>query len=309
MKAWRLNDSTVKASLIEEDISAPVPGDGEVLVRVHAAGVTPTELEWFPTTHTQAGGKRLRAIPGHEFSGTVAALGAGTTGVAVGAEVYGMNDWFEDGATAEYCLTRAQWIAPRPQRLTYAEAATVPISALTALQGLFFRANLRAGERVLVHGGSGAVGVFAIQLALRRGARVITTASARNKDFLLQLGAEQAIDYRTERFEEIVNDVDVVFDGVGGETLRKSWGVLKPTGRLVTIASNSESAVDARTKQAFFIVEPNRDQLIMIGQMLESGELRPVVDALVPFERAAAAYAGHVSERLGRGKVAVAMLQ
>jgi NADPH:quinone reductase-like Zn-dependent oxidoreductase len=295
VKAWQLQQSGLKTA----EIPKPTPGPDEVLVHVHAAGVTPTELSWYPTTHTNAGEKRMLAVPGHEFSGTIA------SGDSTGEKIYGMNDWFADGATAEYCITKPEWIAPKPRGLTHVQAASVPIGALTAWQGLFDRAELQSGETVLIHGGSGAVGVFAIQLAARQGAKVITTASERNKEFLLKLGANQVIDYHTESFEKIVGGIDVVFDAVGGKTLQKSWGVLSPTGRLVTIAADSEATSDDRTKAAFFIVEPNRDQLIKITNLLETGEIQPVVDASVPFDQADIAYADRVKSWSGRGKVVI----
>ncbi|MEP6668690.1 MAG: NADP-dependent oxidoreductase [Chthoniobacter sp.] len=309
MKAFCLNDSAPEPSLIEQELPVPQPTATEVLIRVRAAGVTPTETEWYPTTHTKDGGARCHAVPGHEFSGVVAAVGAEVRGFQVGQEVYGMNDWFANGATAEYCLTQPASIAAKPQRLSHAEAASVPISALTAWQGLYDRAKLRAGERVLIHGGSGAVGVFAIQLAHRAGAQVFTTASARNADFLENLGASHVIDYKSERFEDHVGKVDVVFDAVGGETLRRSWDILQPGGRLVTIASNSEDAPDDRTKAAFFIVEPRQDQLAKIAQHLDSGELKPCVDDVVPFKKASAAYFGKLPRARERGKVVLAVVE
>lgn len=307
MRAWQLGDIGTVPTLVTTDIPQPQPGDGDVLVRIEAAGVTPTELIWYPTMHAKTGEKRHNAVPGHEFSGTVAAVGNDVSGLAVGQDVYGMNDWFADGATAEYCLTRPEWIAPKPRRLTHAEAASVPIGALTAWQGLFDRARLQPGERVLVHGGSGAVGVFAVQLARRHGAHVITTASARNTEFLQRLGAERVIEYRNERFEDSVEAVDIVFDCVGGETLDRSWRVLGPSGRMVTIAAAGEETQDQRTKDAFFIVEPKQQQLSTIGNLLETGEIQAVVDAAVPFAQAGAAYGGEITHRLGRGKVVIAV--
>ncbi len=220
-----------------------------------------------------------------------------------------MNDWFADGALAEYCIAQPSGIAPKPTRLTHIEAASVPIGALTAWQGLFDRGKLQADQRVLIHGGAGAVGVFVIQLARLRGARVIATASARNRDFVMQLGAEQVIDYTAERFEDVVQDVDLVFDGVGGDTLRRSWKVLKPSGRMITIAASAESdaASDERTKQSFFIVEPNQTELIEIGKLLDTGALKPVVDTVLPLEEASAAYAGSAKRNHGRGKLVVSV--
>ncbi len=304
MKAMYLTDSGQKELLLPEDLSRPKPQEGEVLVRVWAAGVTPTEVAWYSARHTRDGNPRTRPVPSHEFSGKITEVGDGVAGLTGGDEVYGMNDWFADGALAEYCLTKPEWIARKPLRLSHAEAATVPIGALTAWQGLFDRAKLKAGERVLIHGGAGAVGIFAIQLAHRGGAYVATTVSARNVEFVKGFGASQAIDYKATRFEEEARDIDVVFDTVGGDTLRRSWGVLRQNGRLVTIAADSETTADERTKEAFFIVEPKREQLEKIGQLLDQGELSPVIDTRVPFSRAAEAFTGAVV-RKGRGKLVV----
>jgi NADPH:quinone reductase-like Zn-dependent oxidoreductase len=307
MKTMRLSDSAQPPVLIEETVPQPQPRRGELLVRVYAAGVTPTELLWYPTTHSKNGERRNHAVPGHEFSGVIAAVGEDAVGFAIGQEVYGMNDWFSDGALAEYCITQPASLAQKPPSLTHVEAASVPISALTAWQGLFDRARLQAEERVLVHGGAGAVGIFAIQLARSRGAQVTATASARNLAFVSQLGAAQVIDYRAVRFEDNVRDMDVVFDTVGGETLQRSWAVLKSGGRMVTIAADSEYTTDDRVKQAFFIVEPNREQLTRIGNLLEAGDLQPVVAAVLPLARASEAYTGEVRQRRGCGKLVVAV--
>ena len=299
MKVFRYNDSPDAPALVAGTASVPKPKAGELLIRVHAAGVTPTELQWSPTTRALDGSVRTGAIPGHEFSGVVEAGDPGW----IGREIFGFNDWFADGATAEYCLTVPANIAEKPARLSHAEAASVPIGALTAWQGLIDRAKLQPGERILCHGGSGAVGVFAIQLARRIGAHVITTASARNFDFLTQLGAAECIDYHTDRFEEKVGNVDVIFDAVGGETLKRSWDLLKPGGRLVTIAADSEGTNDKRIEKAFFIVETNSKQLADVAALIDQGELQAVVDAIVPLENAAEAYGGKIRNRKGRGKV------
>ena len=308
MKAIRLTDSLGSQVLVEDDIPRPRPARGELLIQVCAAGVTSKELLWYPTTHKKSGETRRRAVPGHEFSGVVAAVGEDVNGVTRGQEVYGMNDWFADGATAEFCITTPAGVAPKPAKLTHVEAASVPIAALTAWQGLFERAKLQPGEQVLVHGGAGAVGMFAIQLARHRGAQVTTTASAGIFEFVKQLGAERVIDYHTTRFEEQIGaEMDIVFDTIGGETLQRSWSVLKPSGRMVTIAADSEMTSDDRVKRAFFIVEPNREQLIRIGQMLDGGELRTEVDTVLPLDRAAEAYAGSLKRRRGRGKLVIAV--
>jgi NADPH:quinone reductase-like Zn-dependent oxidoreductase len=277
------------------------------LVRVHAAGVTPTELIWSTTTHTKDGGARTNAIPTHEFSGVVAAVGSSVTDFRPGQEIYGVNDWFADGALAEFCITQPPSIAPKPSTLTHVEAATVPISSLTAWQGLIDHGQLRAGQRVLIHGASGGVGVFAVQLARDRGAHVIATASARNRDFVRQLGADEFIDYATQRFDELTGDIDIVFDCVGGETFERSFRVLKPGGHIVTIAASAEAEAlkDERRKNAFFIVEPNQKQLIEITKLIDAGKLKTFVDAVVSLTNAAAAYDGSLKNRQGRGKIAI----
>jgi NADPH:quinone reductase-like Zn-dependent oxidoreductase len=304
------------SALAPAELPQPKPSPGEVLIRVHAAGVTPTELMWSPTTQTKDGGQRKGAVPGHEFSGTIAALGSDVKSLQVADEVYGMNDWFADGATAEFCVTVPSSIAPKPKSLSHQEAATVHIGALTAWQGLFDRAKLQRGERVLIHGAAGAVGIFAVQLARRAGAHVIATASAADIAFLRQLGAREVIDYRGERFEQKAINIDVVFDAVGDDTLARSWQVLKPNGRLVTIAASSESASDSRasdsrtsdlrTKDAFFIVEPEREQLVEVASLIDSGELSTFVGAAVPLEQAGAAYRREIAAT-GKGKVVVSI--
>jgi NADPH:quinone reductase-like Zn-dependent oxidoreductase len=304
MKAMCLSDGG--QTLVERDLPTPTPQPHEILIRVHAAGVTPTEVLWYPTTHTKAGTTREHAVPGHEFSGVIEACGDAVRDFHAGQEVYGMNDWFDEGATAEYCVTVPASIAPKPARLTHEEAATVSIGALTAWQGLFTKANLVAGERVLIHGGSGAVGLLAIQLAKRAGGHVITTASSQHAALLQALGADQVLDYKTQPFEETLHDIDVIFDAVGGTTLQRSWSVLKAGGRLVTIAADSEGTADERTKAAFFIVEPHQQQLVEIGSLLETGALRAFVGGTVPLALASDAYFGR-PPRIGLGKFVVSV--
>ncbi len=306
MRAIQLEHSSPTHLLVRTNAPQPQPGPGEALIRVHAAAVTPTELVWYPTTHTKTGEPRVGAIPGHEFSGViVSAEDAGA--MEPGLEIYGMNDWFADGAMAEYCVAPVTALSRKPHSLSYAEAASVPISALTAWQGLFHRAGLQSGERVLVHGGAGAVGAYVVQLARMHGAHVIATASGDGLAFVKELGAEQVIDYRKSRFEEMVSGLDVVFDTVGGETLGRSWNVLAPSGRMVTIAAGEEETADSRTKEAFFIVEPDQKQLAEIAELLDSGRLRPFVDAVIPLSQAAEAYAGKLP-RQHPGKVVVSIV-
>ena len=189
MQVMRFNNSAAAPALIPGDAPIPRPDSGQLLIRIYAAGVTPTELLWYHTTHSLDGSIRRGAIPGHEFSGVVEAVGADVDSAQVGQEVFGMNDWFADGATAQYCLAVPVSIAAKPTRLSHAEAASVPIGALTAWQGIFDRLKLQPGERLLVHGGAGAVGIFVVQLAHQIGAQVVATASAQNAAFLQQLGA------------------------------------------------------------------------------------------------------------------------
>ncbi|MGC1905132.1 MAG: NADP-dependent oxidoreductase [Candidatus Acidiferrum sp.] len=309
MRAMQLSSSENPPSLREADVPQPTPAANEVLVRVHAAGVTTTELGWYPNTHTKSGAPRTGAIPGHEFSGVVAAVGDHVKDFTVGQEIYGMNDWFAEGALAEYCIALPLGIAPKPATLSHIEAAGVPIPALTAWQGLFDRAKMQAGERVLVHGAAGAVGVFAVQLAHMRGAHVIATAAPRNRDFVLKLGAKEVIDYTSQRFESVARDIDIVFEVLGGDTLHRSWQVLNPTGRLVEISSSveDEAKTDPRIAKAFFIVEPNHQQFVDVAKLIDAGKLKVFVDAVVPLSEAASAYSGQIKHRQGHGKIVVSV--
>jgi NADPH:quinone reductase-like Zn-dependent oxidoreductase len=306
MRIVHLAGSAQPPLLLQGDSPRPRPGPTELLIQVRAAGVMLAELSWYPTSHRQTGDPRKGAVPAHEFSGVVAAAGEDVGSLEIGHEVFGMNDWFSDGAMAEYCVAPLFGLAPKPRCLTHAEAASVPIGALTAWQGLFDHAKLQPGERVLIHGAAGGVGIFAVQLARRHGAQVIATASAQNRDLVSSLGADQVIDYRDSRFEECVKDLDVVFDTVGGDTLERSWGVLKSGGRMVTVASTAAGSSVPRVKQAFFIVEPNQKQLFEVAALLESGQLRTVVDAVVPLSQAPELYAGRLQRR-GPGKLVVAV--
>jgi NADPH:quinone reductase-like Zn-dependent oxidoreductase len=278
MRAIRLHQVGGSESLLYEEAPKPSPKDNQVLVQVYATAITPTEFAWYPTFHTPDGGTRqFPIILGHEFSGVVDAIGPACTGVQVGDPVYGLSDWFIDGAQAEYCLTVPAHIAPKPVALDHAQAAAAPISALTAWQALINRAKLSEGKRVLIHGAAGGVGSFAVQLARHKKAHVIATASKANADFVTALGADEVIDYRTTPFETVVRDVDVVIDTVGGDTRDRSWGVLRKSGQLVTIAADAERFSQSRVRDAFFIVEPNRVQLIEISRLIDAGLIRPIV--------------------------------
>ena len=290
MKAVRLYGSRGNARVVLEETPTPEIGEGQVLVRVHATAVTPGELEWYPTLHTPKGDPRSRQILSHEFSGVIEEVAAGITGLEKGDAVYGMNNWFMDGAAAEYCISTPTEIAPKPKALDHVHTAAVPISGLTAWQALFEHGRLEAGQKVLIHGGAGGVGSFAIQLAAWKGASVATTVSEANAEFVRGLGAAQVIDYQKSRFEEVVNDADVVLDLVGGDALKRSFMAIKKGGRVVTVATNAESSEDPAVKGAFFIVETRREQLIELAKLIDAGKIRPIISEVFPLEKADQAY-------------------
>ena len=293
MKAIRLHGRGGLNRLVYEDAPQPHPGPGEVLVRVYATGVIATELEWDETYETTAGDPRALPIPGRDLSGVVEEVGSGATTLVKGSEVYAMLGYGRDGAEAEFTLALPDELVPKPRTLDFVQAAAVPLTALTAWQAFFDHASLVAGQTVLIHGAAGGVGVFAVQLARWAGAQVIATASARNRDFLRELGANEIIDYTTTRFEEVVHDVDLVFDLVGGDTLVRSWQVVKPGGVLVSVVSPRPSFAEAKAhgvRPVWFIVEPNREQLIQIGALIDAGRIRPIIDTVLPLSQARQAY-------------------
>ena len=293
MKAIRLHGRGGPDRLVYEDAPQAHPGPGEVLVRVYATGVIATELEWDETYETTAGDPRALPIPGRDLSGVVEEVGPGVTTLVKGSEVYAMIGYGRDGAEAEFTLALPDELVPKPRTLDFVQAAAVPLTALTAWQAFFEHASLVAGQTVLIHGAAGGVGVFAVQLAHWAGAQVIATASARNRDFLHELGANEVIDYTTTRFEDVVQEVDLVFDTVGGDTLQRSWQVIKPGGVLVSIVSPQPPADVAKghdARFAWFIVEPNREELIQIGTLIDAGHLRPIIDTVFPLAQARQAY-------------------
>jgi NADPH:quinone reductase-like Zn-dependent oxidoreductase len=293
MKAIRVHGRGGPGQLVYEDAPRPHPGAGEALVRVYATGVSANELKWDETYQTGAGSTRSLPIPGHDLSGVVEEVGPGVTTLTRGSEVYALTAFDRDGAEAEYTIALPSELAPKPRTLDHVQAAAVPLTALTAWQALFEYANLVAGQSVLIHGAAGGVGVFAVQLARWKGAHVIATASARNSDFLRELGANEVIDYTTTRFEEVVQNVDLVFDLVGGDTLQRSWQAIKPGGALVSVVSPRPSFEDAKAydvRPTWFVVEPNREQLIQIGMLIDAGRIRPIVETVLPLSQARQAY-------------------
>lgn len=306
LHAYAMSDPS---RLVLEEAPVPAVGPGDVLVRVEASGVSPGELDWPGAWLRHDGSPRTPPIvPGHEVSGIVEMLGTTASGVAVGDEVFGYIDVRRDGADAEYVAVRDDELAPKPATLTHAQAAAIPLSALTAWQALFDHGDVAPGQRVLVHGGAGGVGTFAVQFARWRGASVVATSSARDADLVRKLGADEVIDYRAHRFEEIVSDVDVVLDTVGGETWERSWRVVRSGGRLVSIAvprPPEREPVDGR-QAIWFVVKPDRGQLIEIAGLVDAGLVRPVVSEVLPLARGPEAY-GSTARRGRPGKIVLSV--
>jgi NADPH:quinone reductase-like Zn-dependent oxidoreductase len=279
MRALRLHRRGGAAHFRYEETAVPLPAMGDVLVRVHAASFTPTEVDWPSTWVDRSGQDRRPVIPGHEVSGVVATLGFGTSGLAVGEEVYGVTDWYRDGAAAEYVAVEARNLAPKPATVSHAQAAAAPLAGLTAWQALFVHGDLGSGQRVLVLGAAGGVGTFAVQLARWAGGHVIGTGRNGVRDLVLELGAEEFVDAETRRLEEQVQPVDLVLDLVGGELLQRSWPTVKAGGRLVSVVEppNPQQAERAGVQARYFIVEPDRAQLGKLAGLIDAGRLRPVV--------------------------------
>ena len=276
MKAIRIHQRGGPEDLVYENAPGPELPPGYALVRVFATGITPTELTWGATYENCQGAPRLPSIPGHEVAGIVEEINEKDSGISVSEAVYGLTEFCRDGSAAEFVVVRAADLAPKPRTLDYAQAAAVPLSALTAWQALVVHARLSKGQRVLIHGAAGGVGTYAVQLAHSSGAYVIATASWRNATFLHDLGANEVIDYISTHFEQKVHDVDAVLDTVGGDTLERSWGVLKRGGALVTVAGDAppERAAQHGGRAISFIVEPSREQLTKIGALIDSGSLK-----------------------------------
>lgn len=275
--------------LTSADMPYPHAAENDVIVRVHAAGFTPGELDWPATWTDRAGRDRTPTIPGHEVSGVVVELGYGTTGLTVGERVFGLTDWARNGTLAEYVAVEARNLAPLPADIDHIMAAAVPISGLTARQGLFDHARLTTGQTVLVHGAAGGVGSIAVQLARQAGAHVIGTGRVEDRDVVLDLGAQSFLDLATDDLAD-VGMVDVVFDVIGGDILESSCTLVRPGGVLVTIAH--PPAVQPKDGSAiFFVVEPDRVGLVDLAQRVRAGQLRPIVGALRPLSETSDAFA------------------
>ncbi|WP_328891631.1 NADP-dependent oxidoreductase [Streptomyces sp. NBC_00316] len=271
------------------DMPYPHAAENDVIVRVHAAGFTPGELDWPGTWTDRAGRDRTPSVPGHELSGVVVELGYGTTGLSVGQRVFGLADWTRNGTLAEYTAVEARNLAPLPADLDHTVAAALPISGLTAWQGLFDHGRLTTGQTVLINGAAGGVGSIAVQLARDVGARVIGTGRASDRDRALAFGVDAFIDLEAEKLED-ADEADVVFDVIGGDILDRSAALVRAGGTLVTIAMPPKvQPKDGRA--VFFVVEPDRARLTDLAQRVRNGRLRPTVGAVRPLAEAPAAFA------------------
>ncbi|MFI9187606.1 NADP-dependent oxidoreductase [Streptomyces goshikiensis] len=309
MKAAVINQyGQVRDVVRVTDVPVPAVGPRDVLIEVRAAGVNPVDhliVKGFLST----GEPSRPLVIGNELAGVVTQVGAEATRFAVGDEVFSRVDPRVGGAFAEYVAVDESLVAAKPSRLTFEEAASLPLVALTALQALTEQADVRSGTRVLIHGGAGGVGSAAVQIAKQLGAEVVATAGSGSVELVRELGADRVIDYRTEKFEEVVSDVDVVLDTIGGETQERSFGVLKSGGTLVSIVAISDAEakkarwnVEARS----FFMRPQGEQLSHLAGLVESGQLRPIVETIFPLDEASEAL--QKVERGGaRGKTVISV--
>jgi NADPH:quinone reductase-like Zn-dependent oxidoreductase len=274
----------------------PHAAENDVIVRVHAAGFTSGELDWPGTWTDRAGRDRTPTIPGHEVSGEVVELGYGTTGLTVGQRVFGITDWCRNGTLAEFVAVEARNLAPLSAGVDHIMVAALPISGLTAWQGLFTHGHLGAGQTVLIHGAAGGVGSVAVQLACEAGARVIGTGRTCTRQTVLDLGAEVFVDLDRDRLEDI-GEVDMVFDVIGGQILHRSAMLVRSGGALISIAEPPPNPENGCA--VFFVVEPERAALVALERRLRDGRLRPLVGAISALEDAPAAFD---PTRRGRGK-------
>jgi NADPH:quinone reductase-like Zn-dependent oxidoreductase len=291
MRALRVHELGDPAQVRVEQLPTPSPAEGELLIRVHAAAITRDELTW-PEG-------RLPATPSYEFSGEVVARAEGAAEFAVGDAVYGMALFDRDGAASEYFAAPQAVFARKPSTLDDAASATVPLPALSAWQALFDHGLLESGQRVLVHGATGAVGQFAVQLARRAGAHVIATASAMNLDPAREVGADEVVD-RATPYESTLPPVDLVFDAAGGDAAERSAALVRPGGRLVSIIAEPDPTPGITS--TFFIVEPNRDELDQITELIDAGGLRLMPHEVFALDDATAAFEASL-DRGHRAKV------
>jgi NADPH:quinone reductase-like Zn-dependent oxidoreductase len=289
MKAVVAHEYGAPEVLKFEEVPRPEPKEDEVLVRVIASGVNPADPLTLSGKYAREFGTHLPLIPGYDIAGVVEKTGAKVTNLKAGEAVYGYPTF--GGGWAEY-VTVKQWeVAAKPKTLNFAEAAAVPMGALTAWQALVDTAQLHPGQTILVHGGSGGVGSFAVQIAKARGARVIATASTANQDLLKQLGADVAIDYTKTRFEDVAKDVDAVLDPVGKETLARSYGVVKKGGIVMSLVARPDPVeLEKRgIRGAAISVHADAEDLAEIARLIDAGKIKPVVTEVLPLSEAIAA--------------------
>jgi NADPH:quinone reductase-like Zn-dependent oxidoreductase len=281
MMAWRVHEYGPPDVMRFERIPRPDPGPGVVLVKVEAVGVGPWD-GWI-RAGKGASPQPLPLTLGSDLAGGVIAVGPGVSRPRVGDQVYGVTNPEFLGAYAEYALASAAMVASKPTMLSYTEAASVPVVAVTAQQALFEHAQLKAGRTVLIHGAAGSVGAYAVQLARRAGLRTIATAARDDAAFVRDLGADSVIDYRTERFEDKVRDADAVIDLVGGDTQRRSFQVLRRGGKLISAVSHPDEDLAQRhgVEAAFFLVNVTTQDLAQITSLIDGGNLRTRVGAVL----------------------------
>jgi NADPH:quinone reductase-like Zn-dependent oxidoreductase len=289
MKAIVVTDQaagTAGMTLVERP--EPQPAINDVVVQVQASGFVPTELAWPSTWADRLGRDRTPSIPGHELAGVVTALGYGTRGLSVGQRVFGLTDWYRDGTLAEYAVVEARNLAPLPGNVDFTVGASLPISGLTAWQGLFDHGRLQAGQSVLVHGAAGAVGSMVTQLAREAGAYVIGTGRAADRQTVLDFGAKEFVDLENGVLED-VGGVDLVFDVIGGDIGKRSAGLIRAGGTLVSIVGPPEARpTDGLTVD--FVVESDRAQLGEIVHRVRDGRLRTNIGKVSTLDDAVAAF-------------------
>jgi NADPH:quinone reductase-like Zn-dependent oxidoreductase len=295
MRGVRLHPPGGIDALSVDEIEVPQPDLGEALVRVHAAGITRDELDW-PTD-------RLPAIVSYELSGVVEQVAGDVGDLAIGGEVFALTPFDRDGVAAEFAVVPAAFLAPKPTSLSYVESAALPLAGLTAWQGLFLHGQLQPNQGVLILGAAGGVGHLATQLAKWRGAHVIGTASAGATELAREFGAEQVLD-PTAPFVGSVEPIDIVFDTVGGDALARSVDVLREGGRLVAVAEEPPPKIAERVHAIYFVVEPDRQQLVELARLANDGILRPAIDSVFPVKDARAAF-DRVMSPGKRGKVVI----
>jgi NADPH:quinone reductase-like Zn-dependent oxidoreductase len=304
MKAVRAHGYGGADVLSFEDAPLTNPGEGEVLIRVRAAGVNPVDWKLRAGYFSDYISPTMPFVPGRDVSGVVEAVGSGVTRFVQGEHVFGNAL----GAYAQYAVAKEGDLAHKPLTVDHVHAAAVPLAALTAWQALFEVAGLQEHERILIHGAAGGVGTFAVQLAKWKGARVAGTASSRNQLLLMGLGVDQPIDHFKQRFEDVVDTVEVVLDTVGGDAQQRSWNVLRKGGVLVSIVTppSTEEALRHEATAAIFASHPDGKQLAQIAQLIDFGFVRPVVETVLPLSQAKHAQelseAGHV-----RGKIVLSV--